>query len=181
MAPEGSARCLARRSVVGALLASTASLAAAGPAKASRTQRKLTGYVMDDSSIRTAVAAWFDDRSGAETTYGHISTWATGGVTDMSWLFCGRQDWMEGDWWWDRCVLSTSSFNEDIGAWDTSAVMTMYLMFYKASAFNQDLSGWAVDSVKDMESMFEKASSFDQDLGWCVDDDVRLYLSLIHI
>ena len=81
MAPEGSAlaRCLARRSVVGALLASTASLAAAGPAKASRTQRKLTGYVMDDSSIRTDVAAWFDDRSGAEATYGHISTWATGG------------------------------------------------------------------------------------------------------
>ena len=86
MAPEGSAlqaRCLARRSVVGALLASTASLAAAGPAKASvdfsRTQRQLTDYVMTDSTIRTAVAAWFDDRSGAETTYGHISTWATGG------------------------------------------------------------------------------------------------------
>ena len=43
MAPEGcsATRCLARRArVVGALLASTASLAAAGPAKASRTQRK---------------------------------------------------------------------------------------------------------------------------------------------
>ena len=50
------------------------------------------GYVMDDSNIRTAVDAWFDDRSGAEATYGHISTWETGGVTDMSWLFCAR-DW----------------------------------------------------------------------------------------
>ena len=95
----------ARARVVGALLASTASLAAAGPAKASvapfsddlsRTQRKLTGYVMDDSSIRTAVAAWFADRSGAETTYGHISTWATGGVTDMAFLFCVRERWMDG-------------------------------------------------------------------------------------
>ena len=136
---------MARRArVVGALLASTASLAAAGPAKASRTQRKLAGYVMDDYSIRTAVAAWFDDRSGAETTYGHISTWATGGVTDMSQLFCVRQDWMEGQWWYNDCVLSTASFNEDISAWDTSGVTSMEEMFKGASAFNQDL-GWCVD------------------------------------
>ncbi|CAH0372367.1 unnamed protein product [Pelagomonas calceolata] len=194
---RSATRCLARRArVVGALLASTASLAAAGPAKASR--RKLTRYVMDDSTIRTAVAAWFADRSGAETTYGHISTWATGGVTDMSWLFCGRQDWMEGDSWWDDCV-SAASFNEDIGAWDTSGVTTMEYMFYYASAFNQDiggwavhsvesmtfmflyatafdqdLGGWAVDSVTDMSSMFYGASSFDQDLGWCVNDGVDL-------
>ena len=62
MAPEGcsATRCLARRArVVGALLASTASLAAAGPAKASRTQRKLTGYVMDDdgNSLRGCESA----------------------------------------------------------------------------------------------------------------------------
>ena len=65
MAPEGcsATRCLARRArVVGALLASTASLAAAGPAKASR---KLTGYVMDDGTIRTAVAAWLADSAAA--------------------------------------------------------------------------------------------------------------------
>ena len=46
-------------------------------------RRALTGYVMDDSNIRTA-AAWFDDQSAAEATYGHISTWDTSGVTDMS-------------------------------------------------------------------------------------------------
>ena len=38
-------------------------------------RRVLTGYVMDDSSIRTAVAAWLADASAAETTYGHISTY----------------------------------------------------------------------------------------------------------
>jgi len=106
--------CSAR--IVGVLLASTASLAAAGPAKASvapfsddssRTQRKL-GYAMDDSTIRTAVAVWLLDATAAEATYGHISRWATGGVTDMSWLFCGRQDWMEGDSWWDDCVSASS-------------------------------------------------------------------------
>ena len=164
MAQEGSARCLARRArvvgalsahtaalnifgtsarrsgwnarVVGALLASLARPAAAGPAKASRTQRKLTGYVMDDSSIRTAVAAWFDDRSGAEAAYGHISTWDTSGVTNMMWLFCGAS--------WSACNTAAASFNEDIGAWDTSGVTTMYRMFWGASAFNQDL-GWCVD------------------------------------
>ena len=134
MAPEGCSATRCRRArVVGALLASTASLAAAGPAKASR---KLTGYVMDDSSIRTAVAAWFADQSAAEATYGHISTWATGGVTDMSELFCAQY-----------CSYSNSaaaSFNEDIGAWDTSGVTTMSYMFYYASAFDQDL-GWCVD------------------------------------
>ena len=43
--------------------------------------------VMDDSTIRTAVTAWLADPTAAETTYGHISTWETGGVTDMSELF----------------------------------------------------------------------------------------------
>ena len=50
--------------------------------------RRLTGYVMDDTTIRTAVAAWLDSKSAAEAAYGHISTWETGGVTDMSYLFC---------------------------------------------------------------------------------------------
>jgi surface protein len=197
-------RCLARRArVVGALLASTASLAAAGPAKASvdfsRTQRQLTDYVMTDSTIRTAVAAWFDDRSGAETTYGHISTWATGGVTDMSWLFCGASTDYSGVGY---CNTLAASFNEDIGAWDTSGVTDMSYMFYQASAFdqdigawdtssvtrmrsmfseaaafNQDIGDWAVHNVKEMSQMFFffwSASAFDQDLGWCVDDDVDL-------
>ena len=38
-----------------------------------------SGYVMTDSNIRTAVAAWLADATAAEATYGHISTWATGG------------------------------------------------------------------------------------------------------
>ena len=96
-----------------------------------------------DESIRTAVRAWAEDRAAAEATYGHISTWETSGVTDMTYLFCGRQDWMEGDSFWTDCT-STPSFNEDIGAWDTSGVTRMDWMFYKASSFNQDISDWAV-------------------------------------
>ena len=99
-------RLTSNRRLAGVLLASTASLAAAGPSNASvapfsgdfsRAQRKLTGYVMDNGKIRTARDAWLSDPTAAEATYGHISTWETSGVTDMSWLFCVPEDWMEGD------------------------------------------------------------------------------------
>jgi surface protein len=83
------------------------------------------GNVMANWKIRIAVAAWLSDSSAAETTYGHISTWETSGVTDMSELF-----------------EDASSFNEDISAWDTSSVTAMWDMFEDASSFNQNIGGW---------------------------------------
>jgi surface protein len=123
-------------------------------------RRVLTGYAMDDSSIRTAVAVWTRDDAGPGeviTTYGHISTWDVSGVTSMEALFFGA-----------------SAFNEDIGSWDTSGVKHMGGMFHEALSFNGDISAWDTSGVTTMFGMFYSASAFDQDLGWCVADDVSL-------
>ena len=105
---------------------------------------------------------WRDDRSGAEATYGHISTWDTHLVTDMSGLFEGY-----------------ASFNDDISDWNVGAVTDMSSMFRGATKFNQDLTAWGerlgeltseTGITLSMTGMFNGATSFDQALGWCVDD-----------
>ncbi|CAH0373340.1 unnamed protein product [Pelagomonas calceolata] len=140
----------------------------------------VAGIAMDDNTIRTAVTEWLSDASAAEATYGHISTWETGGVTDMSKLFY-LMAFNDDVGAWDTSgvtsmsgMFMSSTFNQDIGAWDTSAVRTMDYMFYYASSFNRPIGDWIVDSITDMRYMFWYASAFDQDLGWCVADDVDL-------
>ena len=58
-----------------------------------------------------------------------------------------------------------SSFNQPIGAWDTSSVATRDYMFVGASSFNQDIGAWDVSSVVTMYDMFFDASSFNGDIG----------------
>ncbi|CAH0375486.1 unnamed protein product [Pelagomonas calceolata] len=123
------------------------------------TQDGCTGYAMDDTTIRTAVAAWLADAAAAEATYGHISTWVTSAVTDMEALFA-----------------HAASFNDDISAWDTSSVTTMYDMFFGASSFNRDIGKWRVESVTDMRYMFEDAFAFNRPIGnWDVSNVKDMY------
>ena len=106
-----------------------------------------TVVAMDDGTIRTAVAAWLANATAAEAAYGHISTWKTGEVTDMSGLF-----------------EDASSFNDDISPWDTSGVTTMNGMFSKTSSFNQPIGAWDTSGVRRMDWMFV-GSAFNQPIG----------------
>ena len=80
------------------------------------TKRKLTTAITDTASLRTAVSAWCDNEASATTTYGHISTWDTSGVTDMSYLF-SRYDSTGSDVGGVYCS-SYDTFNSDISNWD---------------------------------------------------------------
>ncbi|GMI24628.1 hypothetical protein TeGR_g681 [Tetraparma gracilis] len=124
-------------------------------------------YAFTDSNIQTAVDAWVANPGAAEATYGHISVWYTGAVTDMSNLFDAK-----------------SSFDDDIGAWDVSKVVNMYKMFNKAAMFNQDINSWDVSSVTDMFAMFacyQTTCVFDKPIGsWDVGSVTTMFSMFQH-
>ncbi|KAH8085495.1 hypothetical protein JL720_7480 [Aureococcus anophagefferens] len=110
----------------------------------------------DLNELKIAVNGWNGDAWSADAKYGHISSWDTASVTDMSSLFSVERGC--------NCV----AFNQDIGGWDTASVTDMSDMFYGfygLYAFNQDIGAWDTSSVSDMSSMFEQAYRFDQDIG----------------
>ena len=84
-----------------------------------------TPTVMTDSSIRTAVAAWLSNATAAEAAYGHISTWETSGVTDMSWLFCGYK--CGGSSWCSDCNSAAKSLGDIRGDGHVGVVQSIVL------------------------------------------------------
>ncbi|CAN1505324.1 Bacterial surface protein 26-residue repeat [Paracoccaceae bacterium] len=73
-------------------------------------------------------------------------------------IFTGQVTSMAG-------LFDSTSFNGDIGYWDTSSVTDMRYMFYDVTVFNQDIGGWDTSSVTNMSYMFSSAWAFNQDIG----------------
>ena len=68
-----------------------------------------------------------------------------------------------------------SSFNQNIGSWNTLNVTEMSEMFFNSKSFNQDISIWNTSKVTNMRSMFSGASSFNQDIGkWNLSPNMNL-------
>ena len=62
-----------------------------------------------------------------------------------------------------------TTFNQNIGSWDTSSVTFMGSLFNGATVFNQDIGNWDTSNVTDMSYIFYQATAFNQNLsGWCV-------------
>ena len=97
----------------------------------------------------------------------------TGQVTSMAGLFGSKTTFNEDIGYWNTSNVtdmssmfsSAGAFNQDIGDWDTSSVTDMGLMFSFATSFNQDIGGWDTSLVTDMSSMFSFAGAFNQDVG----------------
>ena len=90
-------------------------------------RRRLTGYVMTNANLGTAVDAWCTDEAAATATYGDIKTWNTEGVTSMVGLMCPHyQNGVGcGSASGYGCRPHMATCNPDIGFWNTGAVTDM--------------------------------------------------------
>ena len=128
------------------------------------------------SNIYNVVNAYTNPVTTNDTIayYGHISTWDTSGVRDISSLFLGKTDFNIDISGWDvRNVTNMSglfqsdaSFNQNINSWDISNVTNMSYMFYGASSYNKPFDAMKrPNKVTTMRGMFRSAIKFNQDVS----------------
>ena len=114
---------------------------------------------INDSNFHSAIETCLEtnpvDGLCSSSEYGSMPDWDVSLVTDMS-GYDGSAYQGFGD---------KSTFNGDIGNWNTEKVTDMGSMFYKASAFDQDIGNWNTEKVTDMYGMFYSASAFNHDIG----------------
>jgi len=109
----------------------------------------------------------------AETFNQDLSSWQTGAVTDMKWMFHGAKSFNSNLKTWDVSKVTNlqamfqqaHAFNGDISSWNVGAVTDMGWLFYNATSFNVDLRQWQVDQVTMMRSTFNRATLFDHDIS----------------
>ena len=132
--------------------------------------------------LKDKVNLWISNRELAKQKYGHISSWDTSKVTDMSELFKNKESFNDDISLWDtKNVVNmkemfsyATSFNQDINtkfvnvrgkryiAWNTSKVTNMSEMFSYAQKFSYSIENWDTSNVLDMSQMFNNALMFDQ-------------------
>lgn len=106
------------------------------------------------STLKSALVSWKNDRTSAQTTYGHISNWNVSAVTDFSNLFNG---------------FGGAVFQEDLNGWDTSNVTNMYRAFYNCNNFSPKISSWNLSNVTSLKEAFYGCYHFNDDIsGWDV-------------
>ncbi|WP_299246484.1 BspA family leucine-rich repeat surface protein [uncultured Aquimarina sp.] len=110
-----------------------------------------------DLSLAKSMERMFDGTSSLVDHGGSMGNWDVSTIEDM------------------RSVFLRSSFNENISAWNVSAVKDFTSMFSGNSSFNQNLGSWNTSAGEVFSSMFKDATAFNGAIGsWNTEKAISL-------
>lgn len=136
--------------------------------------------IVDDAMLQGSSSTYIGGDGSFQITSGPTTfTYAdsannvfTGQVTDMREMFA--ETTYNGDiGYWNTSNTTTikgmfqnnTTFNQDISSWDTSRVTAFNSTFVGAEAFNQDISSWDTSNSETFAAMFQSAIAFNQNIG----------------
>lgn len=81
-----------------------------------------------------------------------------------------EEDWVDGE---EPEPRVPEFFNQRIGSWDTSNMVSMEMFLFAMKSFDQPIGNWDVSKVTDFSRLFSFASAFNQPIGrWDVSNGV---------